>query len=132
MAKMWGGAVPLSPLAARRFAARAARPKLSRGARPQKFASGTRVTGHCADVLDRQDVQGRSEAASRIATTTGKLRIMHPCVLSSDFGSWKMFESPVPDGGGVVRSPGPGNQMAKAPGADELAGASSASAECCS
>jgi hypothetical protein len=106
--------------------------RLSRGARPQKFASGTRVTGHCADVLDRQDVQGRSEAASRIATTTGKLRIMHPCVLSSDFGSWKMFESPVPDGGGVVRSPGPGNQMAKAPGADELAGASSASAECCS
>jgi hypothetical protein len=79
------------------FAARSARPKLSRGAHPQKFALAPASPGHCPDVLDRQDVQGRSEAASRIATNTGKPRIMHPCGESGDFGSWKMFGSPVPD-----------------------------------
>jgi len=68
------------------------RAKRSRGARPQKFASGTRVASHCADVPDHQYVQGRGEAASRIAANAGKPRIIHP---------W----------------------MAKAPGADELAGA---------
>lgn len=92
-----GGAVPLSPLAARRFAARAARP-LSRGAHPKKFASGTRVTRPLCRLARPPRVQGHSEAASRIATNTGKPRIMHPCVVSSDFGSWKMFGGPVPDG----------------------------------
>jgi len=49
-------------------------------------------------VLDRQDVQGRSDAASRIATNTGKPRGIRRCIVSGDFGSWKIFESPVPDG----------------------------------
>lgn len=79
--------------------------------------------GHCAGVLDRQDVQGRSEAASRVATNTGKPRIMHPCVVSGDFGSWKMLESRYLTAGRVARSPESGRQVAKAAGADELAGA---------